>query len=780
MKSLYESAFSYITKQIDKRIDEIEKEKDSAVESLEAQKKAAEEAYQVQIDAIENQIESLDDLIEKKQEEIDAINDAADARQREIDLQKAQYELERMQNQKTSLVYRDGQMVYETDTSGIRDKREEVENAKREIQIANIEDEIKGLEKQKDILNNQKELLEEALDKSNEYFDNLIKQTENQYDTMIQGLEDYKEQFTELTDLMENAQMEASLQELGINIEALLGGSQEEFEKLKTSYVGILSDMSRGNDDVLNQLSRLSEISAYNASYLNETKDAFDGLGQVTLGSLPSDTEELSSATSNLATSASEASTSVGSIGESASTVSQNVGTVKTNVDELKDTVNKLSESFMNLEFPEVGEEGYVEKLNALATAFRNIQAECAKLSQLDFSSIIGTAGGSGEDANNVLQSQSTNIASGSGFIGLASAISDAVSIIWLKMNTLKTALQTGNEAFQSQADKIQNEYIPTWEELQTRLSEIIGVGGGNNASVSAQQGDKKGDVGNTGSIIDTLQTGGDEVNATLQDPWLKSFEDFAEGDNSIKSICDTIIKTVSKMASSIQEQCSLAANSLIELANSTFAISFDGNFGATTGNTNSNTTSGKAYATGTGYKGLQKTEKNALRSEYGQPELTVYPNGETELTTSPTMSDLPKGTVVYNEEQTRQIMNNSSATKFSNALAQGTVTAEEFFANTRPLQPSDKMYDVIQKFDQYYDKICDVIKPIAYNVNKMVEQSAEGITKYENTNNNYKQGVTLNIGDIHLHEVQNVDTFADEICNRFPSLMLQKMHSIY
>ncbi|MCI8853295.1 MAG: hypothetical protein HFI32_07320, partial [Lachnospiraceae bacterium] len=57
------------------------------------------------------------------------------------------------------------------------------------------------------------------------------------------------------------------------------------------------------------------------------------------------------------------------------------------------------------------------------------------------------------------------------------------------------------------------------------------------------------------------------------------------------------------------------------------------------------------------GYNGLPRTMKNALRSEYGQPELTVYPNGKTELTTQPVMSDLPKGTVVYNARQTDAIL---------------------------------------------------------------------------------------------------------------------------
>ena len=80
--------------------------------------------------------------------------------------------------------------------------------------------------------------------------------------------------------------MEAALSELGINMDALLSGSQEEFEKLKTAYIGILADMGRGNEGVIDQLSRLSGISTQSISYLESTKDAFDGLGDVALGGL--------------------------------------------------------------------------------------------------------------------------------------------------------------------------------------------------------------------------------------------------------------------------------------------------------------------------------------------------------------------------------------------------------------------------------------------------------------------------------------------------------------
>lgn len=85
--------------------------------------------------------------------------------------------------------------------------------------------------------------------------------------------------------------------------------------------------------------------------------------------------------------------------------------------------------------------------------------------------------------------------------------------------------------------------------------------------------------------------------------------------------------------------------------------------------------TVGNAFASG--YNGLPKDEKGTLRSEYGQQELTVYPNGQYEITDTPTLSDLPKGTVIFNEEQTKRILKGNSHADgtVGNAFLDGTGT---------------------------------------------------------------------------------------------------------
>ena len=56
----------------------------------------------------------------------------------------------------------------------------------------------------------------------------------------------------------------------------------------------------------------------------------------------------------------------------------------------------------------------------------------------------------------------------GTGFLGLASAILEAVASIDEQMGKLKTALDLGNSYFTGQIDVINEKYIPAWENLRT------------------------------------------------------------------------------------------------------------------------------------------------------------------------------------------------------------------------------------------------------------------------------------------------------------------------
>ncbi len=797
MKSLYESAFSYITKQVDSRIDTINAEKDAAVSALEAERDARLEAIEAQKGQLENEIEGIEKEIETKEKEIKAMQDANGERKRAIDLQKAEYDLQRMQNQKASLVYKDGQVSYEADTSGIRDAKQEVEDAKLEIDISKIEKEIGLLEEQKGLLQEQIDLLDQEADRVNDYYDKLIAGTEKQYDAMVKGMEQYKSQFEELLELSENARLEATLSELGINMDALLNGSQEEFEKMKGAYIGILADMNRGNDEIIGQLSRLAGVNAESVSYLESTKGAFENFGAVTLGGLGGSVEDIRESVSGLATSAGEASTAVGNIQKSVSNASQSISPLNTELGNLKTLIGELIALLNGIAFPEISDEGYAQKLRGIAQAFGEIASKCGELKKVDFSSIIGSASAPSTDGAVMSGGEGMEGTAGTGFLGLVSAISEAVASIDEQMDKLKTALDLGNSYFMGQIDVINEKYIPAWENLRTCLAEIIGVGGGDSEDKKGRGKQETGSTdsgsasgGKSGSIIDIMQTGGDEVAKKLKDPWLKAFNDFAtDGDNSIQTICDKIIGLVTEMARVIQEKCKAAAAALDTLASKAASSpATKGGGGRSRGGYKG--TVGDAFAGGTtkieslpitGYKGIPHDEKNALRSEYGQPELTVYPDGTAELTTEPVISDLPKGTIIFNEEQTRRIMSNKG--EMLETYADGTVRrmdgsmvkpdGEVIY----PITPDDRIYWMQKKFEGYFRenkgafiKPANAMLKTAGPVDKAVE-----MVNHSNTMNRTE----IAIGDIHLHEVQDADRLSDELILRLPNKILQKMHKV-
>ena len=173
----------------------------------------------------------------------------------------------------------------------------------------------------------------------------------------------------------------------------------------------------------------------------------------------------------------------------------------------------------------------------------------------------------------------------------------------------------------------------------------------------------------------------------------------------------------------------------------------------------NAKGTVGNAFAKG--YNGLPHNEKNALRSEYGQPELTVYPDGTTELTTKPIMSDLPKDTVIFNEEQTRRIMN-----------GKGTILGKAF-ANGTVLNPVTTIQgiDIESLQDKFLGKLDNIIVPV-----DSLDKNVESMVRMGNTihTNNASQDINISIGDIQLHGVQDVNGLANAISTKLPNMLLQ------
>jgi len=429
MLSYYNSIISGVTTLLDKRINALQKNKDTTVDALNAEKDAAEDRYQTEIDAIEDEIDALEDQqdalddqidrlneeVDKYQEMIDAINDANDARERELNLQKAQYELQRAQNQRTKLVYTGevGQMRYERDESGVREAKENVKKSEDEISIAAIEkqiklleDEIKLIEKQKEeledqakTLKKQQEEVQEQLDKSNRYYEKLIKQQEKFYDDQIKALEKTKTKWEELGAIEEVSKawglISDEMEELGFTVEDVLNDVPGAFDAFKDKYVSVLQEMHSGDQGFLDGLKQnVSEI-------------------PTEFGKITTATSEAKQPLSDLSTAADTASTKVSTLGTSASTASTGVSSLKTASEGISDNLNSLNEvaSF----------EGLTEALIPVEEALSRIKELLGGVGDPSGNSISGAIA-----ALNTLKLDEAKNA----FVELAGAISGVVSAL--------------------------------------------------------------------------------------------------------------------------------------------------------------------------------------------------------------------------------------------------------------------------------------------------------------------------------------------------------------
>lgn len=210
----------------------------------------------------------------------------------------------------------------------------------------------------------------------------------------------------------------------------------------------------------------------------------------------------------------------------------------------------------------------------------------------------------------------------------------------------------------------------------------------------------------------------------------------------------------------------------------------------------------GKAHYEGTaevtGDWGVKKGG-TTLVGELGQ-ELIVFPNGrfKTVGDNGAEFVDIPANSIVFNHLQTKELLSKGNIVGRGRALASGTALANGTSNNAddsiwttladgsriRDLQPGDKMYDMVQKFDAYFKSIDGNLEKLVpnsfYERNREMNQLADQISYVSsvvNNNRNVQQPVTIQVGDIHLTGVQDVNGLAHAIKTRLPNAMLQEMH---
>lgn len=759
MLDLHNKALSGISTLLNRKISAANDAKDASISALQEEKEAAEEAYQAQIDAIEKEKDAIDDLIKEKNkkiaslnEEIDAIERAAESRKKNIQLEKDQYNLEKMLNNRSSLVYKDGQFIWDTDTRGIMDAREKVREDQEALRIDGLKNEISLIQKEIDLLEEKKNSLsdeqdriQKLMDESNKYYDNLIKQQEKMWDSIIKGMEQNKSRWEELAEVEEIAKAFSYIQQvfgdLGYTVEDVLNGSDAAFEDFKSHYISLISDVN-SNSDFTEGLVYATGVAKENlGSFLDKTKETANGLDE--LGEKGSEMDSVADGMDKLSDSATSASTSTDGISDNLTSINDalndlpeadkldDLATKFTNLGKaiqavadvlgigeegaVSTLVNALQEiSTLSLDGGGSGEEGEGGSDGGIITQFQTL-----KTAVEDVTNAISGGGSSGGQEGDASGSSSKSMSAGAGGKGASGLIS---AIGEIKPAT-DEALGGSGEGEESEGEG--SGAIPQFQELKTAVDDVTAAIG----TTDSEGGEGTGEGAESTTLIGALCAQYETASETLPET---------------KALFEELLESI--------EACVAALNSMVSLMGSIPEI---GGFSSAATNVipHAKGTVGNAFAKGTGnYKGLSNREKNALVSEYGQTEMTVLPNGKTVITDEPTVMDLPKDTVIFNEEQTKKIMDNK-VNLSGNAHADGTDdsiwTTLADGTKVRPLQPGDKMYDLQQKFEAYFKSIDGNLEKLVpnsyYEQNREWNKLADQISYANSVVNNKNQPVTVN-----------------------------------
>ena len=514
MLDLHNKALSGISTLLGNKISAANDAKDAAISALEEEKEAAEEAYQAQIDAIEEEKDAIDDLIKEKDKKIDALNEeadaiqkAADTRKKNIDLQKEEADLERMLNQRTTAVYKEGKgFVFEADTTGIRDAREKVKEAKEELKIDRlqreadlIQKEIDLLEEKKDALTEEQEAIQKMLDESNKYYDNLIKQQEKMWDSMIKGMEQQKSKWEELADIQQIAEAYSAVQqvfgELGYSVEDVLNGSESAFEDFKSKYISLIHDVNN-NSDFTDGLTYSTGVAKENlGSFLDKTKETGEGIDE--LAAKGTELNTVAEGMGNLSSTASDANT--------------NLAETATKTDEVAENVGIISEGLNQM--PESG------KVSGLAGEFETLAEKIGEVAQA-----LGIS--EGADINTLFQAM-TELNDvilgneGEGIIGqftlLKNAITDVIETIGFAEEQTVGSLMTA--IIQLNSITLDESIIAQFDNLKAAIDSVTSAisGGGESSDGEGQSGNSvSGKGGESGSKGSNGEGGGNSLTGAI------------------------------------------------------------------------------------------------------------------------------------------------------------------------------------------------------------------------------------------------------------------------
>ena len=91
------------------------------------------------------------------------------------------------------------------------------------------------------------------------------------------------------------------------------------------------------------------------------------------------------------------------------------------------------------------------------------------------------------------------------------------------------------------------------------------------------------------------------------------------------------------------------------------------------------------------------------------------------------------------------------------------------------PLTPDDREYQMIKKFEKYFNANRDAFMKPAYAMNNAAE-AMEKAVEVINNNSTMNRNINVDVGGIHVHGVQNPEDFSDIVSKRAHNRILQEM----
>ena len=523
-------------------------------------------------------------------------------------------------------------------------------------------------------------------------------------------------------------------------LKQILQTANEEVRNLGTNTSDVVNGISTSVNGTNENINRLTGTVADAVMKVNSDSELLDGSVTNLSDTVTRVTESTSTGLNNLAADMSNATSS---ISQNADAVNSALNTMSDSerFDNLTGSFNNLGEAILGVSTAlGISEEGTVGGLVSAITAINEI-------------SLGGEEGGIIGQFHNLktaVDEVSAAIAGGGSSDGSASKGGG---------NSSGSSGKGGNKGTSSNSGTGASSVTGSLEQLLQTADKTLG------------SGDESGSSDDGETVIGKFGILKNAVNAVAE---AIGFEEGAEGDENLISALMAEFNTANEvlpeeqtlfnnLESSIQA-CVGALRDMIDALNEINSIGMPGaGGGVSTGPAHAKGTVGNAFATGTGYRGLPEAEKNALRSENGQLELTLYPDGTTEITNKPIMSDLPKGTIIFNEDQTKQILNGKpymrgKINEHGVAKFENNVVVRPNGDVLHPLPEDHPTRQMQQKFEAYMKKtnsmetvVTSIMSERNKEMDKVINQLNAGnvITNNKNVQPVIHQNVTLSCPNV-------------------------------